>query len=541
MNMNMKSIFSNIILIACLMTCGSIAVNAQQKTLSTQEMREKALSTIRVDYEMNATLNGQEAQYAFLTLFVDENAPVYNDLLGQQSDNMLTAAKYVSVLGGAGLRTKRVAIKNLRVIEEPQKVNGVWKVKVAFDKELSYYDRCGVFFSSREFFQDDYHLVATMVYDNIDGRCRIERIDGSSGNRRRLPSEYFVFKQTDERDALLNYHDQPLSFNSNKQAFLMGTYDSNGFTHPKYSPNKLQPFTNDCNMVMMKYGTSGGGSPIEFDGQICLRLNMGMGLGDALSITGGDGLTDQKTSGMNFGIDVGYQFLSTDAYKLSAYVGLGIATSKIEAGYKKSDYKYETQGEADIDGDSYERHYDNLKINQKVSLTDLAIPIYLDAEFCLGPIVSVYADLGARLNFNMSKSLDMGEVSATDIYGIYRKYNNMRFDSEWGSNGFKKGDPVMISTNKMDTELEGLNSMTADLMGGLGVRFNIPNSPVAIDLGASYMMGLGEIIKNDAVVRNPSFITYTLEGGEQVQSLTDTMESVKKQSLRLNIGLIYKF
>ena len=134
----------------------------------------------------------------------------------------------------------------------------------------------------------------------------------------------------------------------------------------------------------------------------------------------------------------------------------------------------------------------------------------------------------------------MKEAKASEIYGVYSNYGNLRLDGTWGFNGFTNSEARLVSSS--DPELDDVNGMNTDFIGAFGLRYYIPNSSFGIDLGIGLQMGLGNIIeqdKSDKVAGN--IVNYTVAGGEQIGSLTNLLNDVKRQAIRLNIGIFYKF
>ena len=527
--------FYSIAFVASLFFGGTQLGFAQQNNAAKKsEIRDKAYTLIANDYDAYSAVNNDEDYYSFLRLFTSEEATVYNDLLGLSSKKTLAVGDYARLLNGSGVTAKHVSIKNVQMKGEPEKKDGKWKVVITFDKEMAYYDKCNVYFSSREFFDSDYHLTASIVYDDVDGRCRIERIDGKTDNKASLSADYSVFLKSSDKDDMLSYHKKPLSFNSNRQAIMPGKYDSNGFSHPKFKPTDLHPSIDDCRIVTMRYGS-------DKQKAIALRPHFDLGLGAPLKLSGEKIADDATSSGYSFGVDLGYQFASVSLLKLSFFGGLGISSSTIkDLNYKLTNYNYFAGPEADVDCDTYMRHYEGLNLCQDVKLTELSIPLYLDGEFAFGEIFSAYVDLGVRLNLNMSKTVDQKEASADKIYGIYPQYNNLRFDGAWGFNGFSDTTKEFESSSNL--EPNGVSGMNADLIGGLGLRCYIPNSSLAFEIGVGYQAGLGDMISvsKDDTDKTP-VVDYTVAEGERIISLTDMLKGVKRQALNLKIGLVYKF
>ena len=524
---------SLVALVFAILLVGATPAFAQQNNgAKTNEIRDKAYATINKGYDTYATVNGDEALYSFLRLFVDEEVPVYNDLLGISSKRTLPVGDYARLFSDSHITTKRVHIKNLQMEGDPVQTDAGWQVTLTFDKEMSYYNSCGIYFSSREFYDADYRLTATLIYDEVDGQCRISRIDGTVASSNMLPMDYTVLRQTSNRDALLNYHHQPIAFNSSQQAILPGVFDGRGFSHPKFDASRLSPSIDGCNIVTMRY--------LSPSSQWRIKPHIGLGIGDALTLEGDSMMRSTSSSSMSLGVDFGYQFLEAGPLKLSAFAGIGITTSSMKLAF--ADSLYMTTAGADADGQKYERHYDGLNLNQTVKFTDLSVPLYLDAEVGLGSMFSVYADLGVRFNFNMSAKVNETSGTSGAIYGIYTEPAGIRLGEEWGYNGFAKGcDFEAVEA----AELTGKKSMTLDILGSLGLRCNIPSTPLAIDLGVNYLMGMGEMLKPDKADPVLPIVYNTLSEDKLTSTehvnLHGQIESVKRKSLQLNVGVIFKF
>lgn len=524
----------NIIIIGMTVLGGILPqiVNAQQSRIVMQRLvLDEAISTIE-DYETFATIADDEIRYSFENLFVDGNASVYNDLLGISNGKTLTVKEYSNALSN-GLRNKKATIKNIKkegILYE----DGVWRIKFSFDKTLSYTNKCGVYFSSAEFYDREYHLTANLMYDETTRKCKIESITGSVESKKKLPESFFAFKTEDKRDNLLTYRNQRMTFNSYGQALLEGPYDRSAF---RYSDPDVEliPVLDECNNVSMKYKAR----------KMRIKLHYDLGMGEALDLSDADHLNSYKTSSSSFGIDLGYVFPSKNVVKTGLFVGLGMSQSKMETDFQASDYNYRT--DADVDGDNYTRHYADFNLSQKVKLTELSIPVYADINIKLHQLVSLYFDLGLKANLNISHKVDKTEGGAY-IYGIYPQYDNLRMDEHWGYNGF--GNKSFSDSDLDNADLVGVSSLTVDAFGGVGLRFNIPNTPLSIDVGANYQFGFMDMIKPEGERINltsnthPSLVYNTISGQsskEHIRNLSETFSSVKRKSLKLNVGLIYKF
>ena len=530
----MKKNIVNIIMFVQALFSSQI-VCAQQNTIALQRrIIDEAISTIE-DYETYATISDDEIRYSFVDLFVSEEAQVYNDLLGLSFQNTLTAREYSQLLG-EGPRNKNAQISNLKK-EKIWNENGEWKVLFSFDKTIAYSDRCGVYYSNQEFYDKEYRLEATLIYDDRVNKCKIEEIKGSIDSPNRLPEKYFVFKTEDDRDTRLSYNGTRLSFNSYGQTFLPGAMNKKLFKYVD-SDAKITPIVDECNNVSMKYRPR----------KIRLKFHYDLGLGDAYKLDGADNsIKKDKNAYTNFGMDFGFAFPTRGVMKTGLFLGVGFAQSQIDLGYTNSDYSYTTK--ADVDGDSYTRHYQNLNVNQSIKMTDLTIPVYVDFNFQFSKIVHMYIDLGAKLHMNMSNKIDKAEGKAY-VYGIYPQYDNLRMDEHWGYNGF--GNQTFSNKTLDNEELLDISKFTADAFAGLGFRINIPQTPLVVDLGVNYQMGLMDVVKaNSKAVAlsgktddSHALVYNTISGTnskEHLRNLTESLSNVKRQTLLFSAGLMLKF
>ena len=144
----------------------------------------------------------------------------------------------------------------------------------------------------------------------------------------------------------------------------------------------------------------------------------------------------------------------------------------------------------------------------------------------------------------MDHKVDATEGSA-DVYGVYPQYDNLLLDANWAFNGF--GQQRFSNSTLLYADPIDVQGFTADLMGNFGFRFNIPNVPLSIDLGVSYLMGLTELVKTGTVIGRYSntHLVYNVISGtsstEHLHNLTEMLESVKRKQLRATLGIILKF
>ncbi len=358
----MKKITNGIhrFIIASILCCFMIESFGQYQSNIAQQRRiiDEAISTIE-DYESFAAIGDEEIQYHFVDLFTNGNVPVYNDLLGISSARELSVSEYCKLLCN-GLRSKQIAIKNIKK-DRLWNDNGVWKVAISFDKSVSYNNACGIHFSSAEYFSQDYRMVATMVYNESLGQCKIEKITGTINSNKQFPERFFVFETQDKRDQDLLYYGDKMVFNRYGQAILRGSYDERGFRYLDPDMEIKPIYDTDCGKVSMKYRMHA----------LRMKLRYDVGLGNAFKLKGAEDVINAKSFSNSFGVDLGYSIPSESSFKTAIFVGVGMTQSKIEMSYQNRDYNYTST--EDVDGDSYIRHYENLYLEQNAKLLCVVI------------------------------------------------------------------------------------------------------------------------------------------------------------------------
>lgn len=490
-----------------------------------------ALNTVD-EYLVWSTISNDEAYYEFLNLFANKESMIYNDLLGVKTGNALSVEEYAKTLRQK-LENKKIFIRNIRnegVFYE----EGKTLIRLSLDKEISYIDSCGTYYSSSEFYENNnYRLTLNLDYDSTKNECKIIGINGRIDSPKKLAANHFAFQRTSNRDNSIRYKGEMLKFNSYDQTLLDGDSDPKSLRKNFSYDNPdmgLIPQSGDC-QVTMRYKMR----------RFRLRPYFAIGLGKAFSLDGDDILSNSKSSGMSFGLDFGMGVLSKRSFSMGVYTGVGLSMSSMDLSYVNKDYSFES--DADVDGDNYTRHYENLDLSQKIKINELNIPLYFDFDIKLAKSLSLYVNLGARFDLNMSHKIDVTEGSAY-VYGMYPKYGNLRLDEHWGFNGF--GTHQYNNADLLSSDLIDVNSFTICGLGGFGLRYNLHRIPLSIEAGMNIVMGLTKLVETSNVsTTNDNQIVYNTVSGrestEHVHNLTEMLNSIKRQQLRIHIGMIYKF
>lgn len=521
-------------------------VNAQNSGLKQQRMLKfKALNRLD-EYRAYHSMGDEESYFNFLDLFVSDSAQVYNDQLGLGGKAQMTVKEYAD-----RQRTKQqspiIRFSNVK-IERVWEENGKWRVELSFNKSASFINPCGIEFSSMDFYGKTYEEKATMVFEEDLKTCKIESVNGTIDSNRHLADNYLIYVSSSERDNQVKYipkggKKQNLKFNSFGQMLF-----ENGATAKDFSYSDpdvtLKPVINEeCHTIQMQYKSR----------RWRVRPHFDLAIGDYYKLKTTDTKIETRSNGTEFGVDFGYTIPSKSIMKLSVNIGLGIAASKFDLTAPAWNYSYEAPKEADVDGDSYTRYYEMGATSQSNSLSHLGIPIYVDADFNISRIVTVYAQVGLKGYMKISDKIKDYNSSAY-VYGIYPQYDNLRLDEHWTKNdgttynGFGHYDITLNDVNDPSFHAKGFSM---DIFGGIGIRLKpFKKLPLAFELGMQYQTSMSDIIEIDEngldmsegrVASQQTINSYTITGGENRKLLSCGLNGMKRSHLKLNIGLIYRF
>lgn len=516
----------------------STFVYAQQATTPMErKIIEKALDNFEM-YKSCITVADDETRSYFLDLFKDKSVLVYNDLLGITNKSNLNVSDYLDEQK-SNMEAPIIKICNVnrdRIWEE----DGKWKVQLSFDKSLSFQNQCGINFNTLDFYGKMFRETMVLSYDDTNQECRIESITGKIDSDKRLPDDYCILDSTNVRDNKVVYRHldgfrEQVRFNSFGQMLLTSGHEKKQFSYADNDISVKTDYRPECHLMTLSYKTHHWRIKPHFD----------LGLGKPLSVSNEAFYSSVTSKASNFGLDAGYIFPSKGKFKIGIFMGFGFASTSLDLSYSNDLYSFSTN--QDVDGDNYTRFYKDLRFSQKTKIKELSIPIYADFDWRFSQWLSVYIDLGLQLNMNMSYSVDDFSVSASDVYGIYSVYDNLRLDYNWGYNGFTQ-NLTLTQDNMCESERVAVKKFAPDILAGLGLRINIPRTPLAIDLGMGYQKGIGDIISvsDDANADKYSgkMVYNQIEGQNSIEHAHDLVESTGKVSrnlLKFNIGLMFKF
>ena len=168
-----------------------VPLTISAKPLSNREKRRiyaDVINAVEV-YELSATVRDDGSKYNFINLFKSPKARIYCDLMDYHSeDGKIEVLEYIDLLSKKNL--VEVDIKSLSRGKLQQRNDG-WHMTVSFFKKLNYMDENDVWFSSEEYYNNDYRITMDFVYDEDAQRCYVAAIDGNiESDRKHLPQQF---------------------------------------------------------------------------------------------------------------------------------------------------------------------------------------------------------------------------------------------------------------------------------------------------------------------------------------------------------------
>lgn len=522
---------------------------AQELSWKEQRLFRLGIYNAIESYEMFASLYDENLKDGFASLFESGNTRIYNDQLGISTEPTLTVNEYIKNFEDKVEVINHVNVRNIR-IGNLYLENDRWQADVAFDKNIGYFTKSGLPISSKAYYGADYKMIATFALDN-DGEVRIVSLKGEmESDRAPLPDDYFAVKRSIIKDKngneIPNPRDLNAIWNDNKfdfmsiseveYAFVPMTIENVKFQYHRDNDIYVKPIAveGSKDMYYLRY------EPAHWR----LKVRSDFTTGNHYIFEIGNDKIETKSESNEFALELGYVIPSSKKLKVGLFFGAGIALNKFEMALDSWNYSSTTTGSADIDGDAYTRYYFLNNIKQEYSTTDVMSLVYLDFERRFSKWFSMYLDLGAKGYYNINA--EHGAFSADySTYGVYTKYDNLKLDYRSGINGFTEAgklDSENLSADELKPE-----EFTYDAFGSLGFRIGITRW-LQLDCGATYQMGMAEYIKRtDNILgksTNPNdvLVMYSAsQNKENVRSMIEAATSVKRESLKINVGIILKF
>lgn len=516
-----KTIINFALLLAC-----SIPANTYAQTITTEQRRSFNLKVVDLleQYEELSIIYDNTSEREFCRLFEDKESQIYNDLLGLSEEKRISVTDYAKLIKTES-QSPLIKIKNVKrgdITDTESK----WLMNIEFDKSIVYSNQCGVLLSSEEYYECDHHIQAVISMDKKTKACKFASIEGSvDSNKPSLTGDFVVIGKHSSMDDKALYKGRTLSFNTFSQAIL----PANATVE---SPDenlglKMLRDVDGCNIFSLKW------SPKYWR----LKLRAEFALGSFYTLEGPNKFLGVTSTASDFGLDLGYVFPSRGKVKTALYIGASYSLSQMSLDQSRLNFSYMAGSEADIDGDTYQRYYKDMTLQQEIKINSLLIPVYLDFSYRIIPMIDVFANIGVKSYLNLDSKVSDTNGSA-EIYGIYSQYDDLILDGNFGYNGFGK---VTFNDSNLENAKVDVNTLSLDAFAGLGIRFNIPQTSLSLEVGANYQMGIIDPISNGDSKSSPALSSYSIQKGETISNLAESSESLSRDAINLNAGLIIKF
>ena len=178
-----------------------------------------------------------------------------------------------------------------------------------------------------------------------------------------------------------------------------------------------------------------------------------------------------------------------------------------------------------------------------------SIPIYIDLNFHVHDMVTLYMDLGVKNHFCLSSLLS--NISGTySTWGVYPQYGDLVLDYKTGLNQFSNESQFSLNPSTMTMRIN--DSM--DFLSAIGVRVKLKNKqffPLYADFSLGYQHSIIVPYRNkfaskiedtnELILPEDALMTYTVQNGEAIESLTKFVSEIKRKIFTVNFSLIYKF
>ncbi len=488
-----------------------------------QRLRGRVIQTLNnLEYLSNYVKSDSEYPDSIIALFSSPEAMICVDLLGLSDSKNVPVKDYVKLLEKKYTEAK---FKNYQLEDSIRHADGRYLIDASFTKSvISHYDvSAGLVINSQEYFDSlDYKLTAHMAYDPRTRKITIESITGKVPTEKPwLDTHFGALKLSNHRDSKLQIENQPVKFNEGGYALYPEVALFYGLEYPQVDVKaKVRETSYGSHIYTTHYYTR----------KWVVRPHVDFSIGEYYKIEALKYNTQaSNSSALEFGLDLGYSVPTYSNFKFTLYTGAAISTSHVNLNIKDANFFYNT--DQDEDGDTYQRHYENVSAQQHFDFTDLVIPAYLSLEMQFGKVMSVFADLGVKCYLDMSQKT-RAEGAQFKVYGVFPKYDNVVIQGGNTLNGFTDHGTISAD-NAQDMERR---KFTMDAIGRLGLRFHIWG-PLSLDVSAGYQRS---ILNCYPVTKDMYAIDYTLAGGE-VANLSAGVFKIWRQALTLRGALTLKF
>lgn len=245
-----------------------------------------------------------------------------------------------------------------------------------------------------------------------------------------------------------------------------------------------------------------------------------------------------KSSSSELGIEFGWRIWNQKRNVLEANVGVGYASTTLNANMSGIDFHYSAPAAADMDMEPYIRYYELSGLSQKIRTERIAIPLFVNYRYKFSKVFSIHALLGFKFGFNYSSKVIASSGSAKS-YGVYPQYDNLLIDAPY-MNQFGESE-----INKENTIKPSVNTFIPAFLTGVGAELRIWG-PLAIGASLRYEGSMGNIFKskNEDIYSFDSTnapVTYTVADGQKARDLSSYFYDSYMSRISYAVSLIFRF
>lgn len=397
--------FKWIVLISILVL--PIISTAQNMTNKERRRMNLALLDAIEKYETASTFQGYDASFNFLDLFESDSTRIYCDLMDYTSaDGKIGVVEYASLMSEKDL--VECVIKDVRKTKPILEDDG-WHISVSFMKQLNYTDKNGVWFSSNEYYQSDYELVAEFIYNSDEQVCYISNIEGSiDSSVAHLPKKFIVIQnvQGQEHEVYANVADQygnekahKLIFNSFDQTFVNDLTDLIPWSDNIHIKEEKILQSDSYDLINLSYKNAALRAKVYFSHTVSGMYNISSNI-EKLS---------SKSPASEIGVDIGTTFRLGKASQLGVFIGAGYQNSKVSLACEDLSYSLTTSytpKKSDFNANDQDytirNDYSITNVSESVTYKNIVLPVYFELEHRLAKRLYLTFGLGPKFYFNLT-------------------------------------------------------------------------------------------------------------------------------------------
>lgn len=494
-----------------------------------RKMNMKILQTLERLEDLSAPTSDSQAD-ALVEMFRDPSVMIFNDLMQQPYSEQVTVREYVDAL--KMLNNVKVSFSDVAKSEAYVSAGSVC-VKVDLKKSISYSDDRAVQYSSEKLYGAPFDITIVFSYDDFDGTCLIESLQGNAAHGQALDADHLVMKRhpalrniryKNENASLTGrYYDLDdcpvLDFSNNYTAFLPMSAASEDWYYMQAMPSEWDP-----DVFINTSVSEQGFLTLEAKEKIFrVQAHNSTTLAGAFKV---EGALDEASS-ISDEVGVEFRFLPGigNRLNLGVYGGLAISYSHLDVAVKDFAYQYKIYS---MDG--YVRKYAFDHMGQRFSFVDGVLFGGGVLEYAVSRRWSLEAKLGGKAYYNLY----------TNIGNLYCDYQVLEANGSITHNvgHFKAANVKNQKELALDVWPCPLSAVAA-----LGANVHL-NKRLQLSFGLEYEYGLNYYSSSSLQpykdYKYP--VTYSTKDNVDVAQwmFTDSF-NLKRRALWLNLGVIYKF